>query len=160
MPVKRRHIRLTFTETGESVVAELLDDEAPATCQLVWDMLPLEHDTYHGRWSGSEVFVLLDDAQEAPPEQRCHLPLPGEILYWRDEGNAVGGGGGPVAEILLAFGRSVQLGGPEGMPSHANLFARIPGDWKYDWVDFAKACGRVRLEGLKPLRIERVEEDG
>ena len=80
MPPKRRHIRLTFIATGESVVAELLDDEAPATCDLVWDLLPVEHDLFHGRWSGTEVFVVLDEAPEAPAERRCHLPLPGEIL--------------------------------------------------------------------------------
>ncbi len=157
MPPKRRHIRLTFVATGESVVAELLDDEAPATCDLVWDLLPVEHDLFHGRWSGTEVFVVLDEAPEAPAERRCHLPLPGEILYRRDEGKAVTSSGDPVAEIVMAFGRGVQLGGPEGMPSFANLFARVPGDWKYDWVAFAEACGRVRTDGITPIRIERVE---
>ncbi|MEX2541234.1 MAG: DUF3830 family protein [Trueperaceae bacterium] len=158
MPQKRRRIRLTFVATGESVIAELLDDEAPATCELVWNMLPLEHDLYHGRFSGSEVFVLLDDAPEVPPEQRCHMPLPGEILYWRDEGTAVTSGGRPVAEIVMAFGRAVRLGGPEGMPSYGNLFARVPGDWKYDWTEFAEACRRVRTGGLTPLRVERLED--
>lgn len=30
-----RHIRLTYVATGESAVAELLDDEAPALCRQV-----------------------------------------------------------------------------------------------------------------------------
>ena len=30
-------IRLTYVATGESVVAEMLDDEAPAVCEHVWD---------------------------------------------------------------------------------------------------------------------------
>ena len=38
----KRHIRLTFVETGESVISDMLDDEAPKTCRLVWDLLPLE----------------------------------------------------------------------------------------------------------------------
>lgn len=157
MPPTRRHIRLSFVDSGVSVVAEMLDDEAPATCALIWDMLPLEHDLYHGRFSGKEVFVVLDEAPEVRPEQRCSLPLPGEILYWRDESTAVDSGGQPVAEIVLAFGRAVRLGGPEGVQTFANLFARIPGDWKYDWTEFAAACGSVRTEGLKRFRIERVE---
>lgn len=157
MAQDRRHIRLTFVATGESVVAELLDDEAPATCQLVWDMLPLEHDLYHGQYSGAEAFVLLDEAKEAPAERRCHMPLPGELLYWHSEGVSVSEDGEPIAEIVMAFGRGVRIGGDEGMPNFGNLFARVPGDWKYDWVDFAAACSRVRTGGLTPLRIERVE---
>ena len=48
MPLKimsetnRRHIRLTYVATGESVVAELLDDEAPEVCRIVWERLPIE----------------------------------------------------------------------------------------------------------------------
>lgn len=157
---KKRRIRLTFVATGETVVADLLDDEAPRTCDLVWGMLPLQLDLYHGAFSGLEVFVLLDDAPAVAPEQRTHMPLPGEILYWRDEATAVGENGVPVAEILLAFGRGVRLGGPEGNPTTANLFARIPGDWKHDWTEFAAACKRVRKQGLTPLRIERVDDGG
>jgi hypothetical protein len=158
MPLPRRHIRLSFVETGESAIAEMLDDEAPLTCKLVWDMLPVEHELYHGRYSGMEAFVLLDEYQPAPDEERTQLPLPGEILYWSDTGSAVTSNGEPVAEILFAFGRGVTLRGAEGVRSFANLFARIPGDWKYDWVDFAQACGRIRLQGTQALRIERVEE--
>ncbi len=154
----RRNIRLTFVETGESAVAELLDDEAPRTCRLVWEMLPVEHDLIHGRYSGMEAFVLLDEGQPAPDEKRTRLPLPGEILYWSDVGSAVTSNSQPVAEILFAFGRGVTLRGPEGVPGFANLFARIPGDWKYDWVEFAQACGRIRTQGSQALRIERVEE--
>ena len=158
MPASRRHIRLSFVATGESVVAELLDDEAPRTCRLVWDMLPIQHDLIHGRYSGMEAFVLLDKYQPAPEEKRTQLPLPGEILYWADSGSPVTSDGLPVAEILLAFGRGVTLRGAEGVPSFGNLFARIPGDWKYDWVDFAQACGRIRTQGTQALRIERMEE--
>ena len=37
----RRKLRLTFVATGESVIAELLDDEAPEVCRVVWDLLPV-----------------------------------------------------------------------------------------------------------------------
>jgi hypothetical protein len=158
MPSPRRHIRLSFVETGESVIAEMLDDDSPLTCRLVWDMLPVEHELIHGRYSGMEAFVLLDEYQPAPDEERTQLPLPGEILYWSDPGTAVMCGGEPVGEILFAFGRGVTIRGAEGVPSFGNLFARIPGDWKDDWVEFAEACGRIRMQGTQTLRIERVEE--
>jgi len=155
----RRHIRLTFVATGEWVIAEMLDEEAPNVCQHVWDRLPLEHTTIHGQYSGAEIFMLIENPQPAPPENQTQIPLPGELLYFYDPGRSVTGGGKPVAEICLVYGRGVVLRRPEGVPTYANLFARIPGDWKYDWTTFATACRRVRSEGSQRLRIERVEAE-
>ena len=150
-----RHIRLTWVSSTESVVAEMLDDEAPQVCELIWQLLPVEHKSIHGQFSGAEVFVLLDKPQPAPPENLCQLPLPGELLYFFDPGGNVTSGTRVAAEICLIYNRGVVLRGPEGAPTHASLFARIPGDWKYDWKEFAAACRRVRHEGPQRLRIER-----
>lgn len=155
----KRWIRLTFVTTGESVVAELLDKEAPQTCRLVWELLPLEGKMIHGMYSGPEVFMLLDNPQPAPPENQVQIPLPGELLYFYDPGGSAFTGTQPQAEICLIYNRGVTARGPEGAPTYANLFARIPGDWKYDWVDFAEACRRVRWEGPQVLRIERADGD-
>ena len=53
---------------------------------------------------------------------------------------------------------STERVGGEGVPTYASLFARIPGDWKCDWIPFTRACRRVRWEGPQLLRIERVED--
>ncbi len=151
----RRHIRLTWVETGESVLAEMLDDEAPRVCEFIWQMLPLEHKSIHGQFSGAEVFVLLDNPRPAPAENLCQLPLPGELLYFFDPGGSVTSGARQSSEICVIYSRGVVLRGPEGVPTQASLFARIPGDWKYDWTAFAQACRRVRNEGPQRLRIER-----
>ena len=71
----RRKIRLTFVATGESVLAEMLDDEAPEVCRIVWDLLPIENRAIHGMYSGAEVFALLDNPQPVPPEGLTQLPL-------------------------------------------------------------------------------------
>jgi len=149
---------LSFPATGESAVAELLDGEAPAVCQQIWDWLPVEHKAIHGQFSGPEVFVLLDDPKPLPAEQLVQLPLPGEILYFFDSGGSVTSGRQASAEICVVYDRGAVLRGPEGVPTHASLFARIPGDWKHDWVPFARACHGVRWEGPQLLRIERVGE--
>jgi hypothetical protein len=152
----QRRIRLSFT-SGESVLADLLDEEAPEVCRMVWERLPLDHKLLHGMYSGAEVFALLDDARPAPAENMVHLALPGEILYFYDPGTGATGARKPVAEICLAYDRGVMLRGHEGVPAWASLFARIPGDWKHDWKPFQQACRRVRREGPQVLRIERVE---
>jgi hypothetical protein len=117
----------------------------------------VEHKAIHGQVSGPEVFVLLNNPKPLPEEQMVQLPLPGEILYFFDPGGSVSGRQAS-AEICVVYDRGTVLRGPEGVPTHASLFARIPGDWKHDWIGFALACRRVRWEGPQLLRIERVEE--
>jgi len=151
----QRKIRLTFTATGESVLADMLVDEAPAVCRVVWDLLPIETRAIHGMYSGAEVFAILDDPKPVPPEGLTQLPLPGEILYFYDESKNVTNVRKAVAELCVVYNRGVVLRGPEGVPTHASLFARIPGDWKYDWIPFREACRKARWEGPPMLRIER-----
>jgi hypothetical protein len=151
----RRQIKLTYVNTGESAIAEMLDDEAPAVCEHVWSILPIEHRVLHGQYSGAEVFALLDQPKPLPPENNCQLPLPGELLYFYDGTTSVIQKKGAIAEIVLVYGRGVVLRGLEGVPTYCSLFARIPGDWKYDWTAFRDACKRARLEGPQVLRIER-----
>jgi hypothetical protein len=152
---KRRSIRLTFVATGNSVCAEMLDDEAPEVCRIVWDLLPLEGKTLHGMYSGAEVFLLLDRPVPHPPENLCQLPLPGEVFLFHDGGSSVAGARKPIGEICFVYNRGVVLRGPEGIPTFCSLFARVPGDWKYDWIEFQQACRQVRWEGPQALRIER-----
>jgi hypothetical protein len=149
-------IRLTFVTTGESAIAEMLDDEAPSVCRQVWDLLPIESNAVHGMYSGAEVFLLLEGGPPAPAENQAQLPLPGEILYFYDPGGHVLGPQKPAGEICIVYGRGVTLRGHEGTPAYASLFARIPGDWKYDWIEFAQACRRARWEGPQRLRMERM----
>lgn len=149
-----RRIRLTFPDTGESVVADLLDAEAPRLCEAVWGLLPLEKRLLHGMYSGPEVFMVLDEARPIARENEVQLPLPGEILLFHDEGTSAAGRNRAVSEICLVYGRGVVLREHEGIPTRAGLFARIPGDWQHDWTAFAEACRRVRSHGPRTLRIE------
>ncbi|MEK7409392.1 MAG: DUF3830 family protein [Acidobacteriota bacterium] len=154
---RRRKIRLSFPATGESAVAEMLDDEAPEVCDYIWGLLPVESKAIHGMYSGAEVFQLVDNPRPVEPQNRTTLPLPGELLYFYDAGGNATSPPRAVGEICLVYGRGVSLKGPEGAPAYASLFARIPGDWKYDWTGFAQACRRCRWEGPRVLRIEAQE---
>ena len=153
--MQNRRLKLTYPATGETVSADLLEDEAPELCDLIWSRLPEESKAIHGMYSGAEVFILIANAPRNPGENMLQLPLPGELLYFYDEGRGATGARKPVGEICLVYGRGVVLRAHEGIPTQASLFARIPGDWKYDWTAFALACRRCRWEGPQVLRIER-----
>jgi hypothetical protein len=132
----------------------MLDTEAPETCARIWDRLPVENKMIHGMYSGAEVFMLLENPPRSVDENLVQLPLPGELLYFYDPGRGAVGRG-VAGEICVVYGRGVVLRAHEGIPTQASLFARIPGDWKSDWMPFAQACRRCRWEGPRPMRIER-----
>jgi hypothetical protein len=148
---------LTFVDSGESATAELLSEEAPETAEMIWERLPQDAKAIHGMYSGAEVFTILENGPPSVAENLVQLPLPGELLYFYDEGHGALGARKAVGEICLAYGRGVVLRGHEGVPVHGTLFARIPGDWMHDWTAFAQACRRCRWEGPQRLRMERVE---
>jgi hypothetical protein len=155
MPDMRRKIRLTFVDLKVSVLCEMLDDEAPNVCNIVWDLLPVEGKVLHGMYSGAEVFLLLEKAVQHPPENLCQLPLPGEVLFFYDGSSSVANSKKPISEICFVYNRGVVLRGPEGVPTYCSLFARVAGDWKYDWLDFRNACRKARWDGPQLLKIER-----
>jgi len=157
MAATRRKIKLTYVQHNLSVVAELLDEDAPTVCQIVWDMLPVEGKVLHGMYSGAEVFLLCEKVIQHPPENLCQLPLPGELLFFYDGMSSVANSKKALNEICFVYNRGVVLRGPEGVPTYCSLFARIPGDWKYDWTPFRDVCRKARWEGPQTLRIERVE---
>lgn len=99
--------------------------------------------------------MVLDNPRPLPRENEVQLPLPGEILFFYDAGTSAAGGNKSVSEICIVHGRGVALKQHEAVPTFASLFARIPGDWKHDWTEFAAACRRVRTQGPQRLRIER-----
>src|SRR5579884_2947157 len=114
MKPKRRQIKLTYVGAGESLLAEMLDDEAPGVCEHVWNILPVETKVIHGMYSGAEVFAMLENPKPAPAENLTQLPLPGELLYFYDQNIGAAGGRKPVAEIVVVYGRGVVLRAHEG----------------------------------------------
>lgn len=102
-------MRLTYVASGESILAEMLDDEAPNVCEHVWGRLPIETKVIHGMYSGLEVFAMVDNPEPVPSENMVQLPLPGELLYFYDSSTGAVGAKKPVAEIVLVYGRGVVL---------------------------------------------------
>ncbi len=147
-----KRILLSFPDENVSAVAELLETQAPETCQFIWERLPVEGRTIHGKFSGNEVFVKVEPATEVKLENLVTLPLPGEILYYYQAGGVYVDIPNPYAEICVIYGRNVVLRGEGGVQVFCSLFARLTGDW----TAFAEACRRVRFDGPKRLLVTRL----
>ena len=144
-------VKLTGARDGVTVVAALLAEEAPRTCERIWSELPLEGELHHAIWSGPETYLLIDPAIRIGPEHQTVHPLPGEIGYYTLEGGQQIGWPDDISEIAFFYGRGARPSMPNG-PVAVNLFARI-----VENLDgFAAFCGRIKREGLKSLRVEKL----
>ena len=79
-----RYIDISLTKRGVTCVAELLDDQAPRTCEAVWTALPLGENAYHAKYARNEIYTLMDAfAPEEPGlENPTITPIPGDIMYF------------------------------------------------------------------------------
>ena len=151
-----RTLLLTIVERDVSAVADLLDDRAPRTCELVWERLPVEGRLVHGMYSGPELFIMLPGFPGVGPENQVSRPLPGDIGYFHQEPGLYATSPSEVAELVYVYDRGVAIKGAEGHDSFVNLFARLRVEAA---ADFLAASKRARWEGPFTLRVERGLED-
>ena len=157
-----RRIELSLQEKKVRAVATLLDDEAPRTCAALWEMLPINGDTYHAKWAGRELYTLVPPPKLGPGNENATImPIPGDLLYFDVSPDSIDI---PISmrkahplglvDIAVFYGRNNFLLGPHGfMPG--NLFATIT----EGLAEYAKACGEVFREGVIRERfiIRRLE---
>jgi hypothetical protein len=130
-----RRIEILLESRGVRAVAELLDEEAPKTCEAVWQGLPQSGPIWHAKFANNEIFI------------QPGSPVPAEV---REQCNATG-----LVDLALFYGRNNYLHGPEGhMPG--NLFATITDGLK----PLAAACQEIWRHGgsSETMSIRRLEE--
>ncbi len=147
-----RSIRLRFVD-GPEVTATLLEDQAPKTCEAIWQLLPLKVSVIHDIWSGRQIFAPLDSSPGIPPENLSMYAVPGDLYYYERPAHLDRGrpyGRLEMAEVGIVYGRDSQPWGPRG-PKVVNAFATITDGLS----TFAEMCERMITEGSKPLEITR-----
>src|SRR5207245_6832299 len=76
-----RFMELKLEKRGVSCVARLLDAEAPLTCDIVWNGLPIGGDAWHAKYAMNEVYCLVPPIQGDAPglEHATTMPIPGDV---------------------------------------------------------------------------------
>jgi hypothetical protein len=156
-----RKIELIYPEYGVRAVAELLEDQAPKTCEAIWKGLerPLNGKGLHAMFCGREVMVEMPDENKTfdplaiPPENQTCFPIPGDILWYYFAPRQECGFPSEIYDIAIIYGRDTRMIMPLGWVP-GNLFATITENLK----EFADVCSRVRSEGVKDIVIRRMEE--
>jgi hypothetical protein len=160
--IMARRIEFSLKLKQVRAIATLFDDEAPRTCQAVWDALPFEGETFHAKWAGRELYTLMPQVPSPPGQENAVItPIPGDILYFDVSPDTIDL---PLAmrrahprglvDVAVFYGRNNLLLGPAGfMPG--NLFGTIT----EGLAEYAKACGELFREGMINERfiIRRVD---
>ena len=83
-----RFIKIGLERRGVSCVAELLDKDAPRTCEAVWQALPLGGDAYHAKYARNEVYTMVQRFadREIGLENPTVTPIPGDVCYFSFSG--------------------------------------------------------------------------
>jgi len=78
-----RYITITLESRGVSCRARLLDEEAPATSEAVWQALPLGGEAFHAKYARNEVYTLLPRVGAAPHRENPTVtPVPGDVCLF------------------------------------------------------------------------------
>ena len=134
-----RKLRLTIG--GITFIVELLEDEAPETCEAFLNTVPIRGRAIQARWSGEAAWLPMDEwGIEVPFENHTSHPSRGDLLYYP--------GGISEKEMLIPYGSAIfasRVGQLQG-----NHFATI-----VEGVDRLGEMGeKVLWEGAQEIVIE------
>jgi hypothetical protein len=138
-----------FLDEGVAAPARLLREQAPQTCQAVWDALPASGLARHAIYSGSEVYLVLPALLTPPREHATTIVGPGDVGFLTVEKGAGYGIEEGYSEVCWFYDLDATPSMPEG-PIAVNVFARL-----HEADAFLVVCRRMRLEGAKRLEIAR-----
>jgi hypothetical protein len=145
--VSMAKIKLEF-ERGGVFAAQLLEDEAPKTCQTIKEHLPFEYKFHQSIVSGQAIVTLPPDLTVEPENQRVAGVPPGALCFLvRDEIVLV------PDEIYIAYGIFISRGLTVDMKQPVNVFGQIESD-----LDELKKVGqRVLMNGAEIVRFSLLE---
>lgn len=153
-----RLVEVVFPNLRVAALAELLDEQAPQTCQLIWETLPIEETVYHCIRCGREVFALIPPLRcVPPPENRSLVPTPGDLWFMHFPDDYQYNPPGFRADkrgtfdLVIWYGPDSWALDPAGNMIAGTHWARIISNLD----PFAKACEQIWLIGTERMLIRR-----
>lgn len=148
-----RQFEIVFEASGAVVVADLLEEKAPITCENFWNAIESPHTDalHHGAETGPEMWCFVPPpAEELPYENSTVFPEHGEILYYHYRQPPTRDGA-MVYDIGIYWDRG-QSKLAQGWIA-GNGFARVRGDAQ---IRLLRAeAGRLLTEGDGTVTLRR-----
>lgn len=133
-----RFIEIRLERRGVSCIARMLDEDAPRTCQLIWDALPLGGDVFHAKYARNEIYTFVPPLNAHPGmENPTITPIPGDVCFipftsgqlpsgsYGYEQHEAAAGESEVVDLALFYGRNNLLLNADVGFVPANVFATI-----------------------------------
>jgi hypothetical protein len=133
-PAKKLEIKID----NSLFFASMLEKQAPNTCKVVLDLLPLDCELFHATWSGDMLFCKCHGIPgKLEPENSTIYPSRGDI-----------GLNSHLKELQLVYGQA-QFRARSG-PAPDNLFARVIKNID----EFEEIGKKIHREGAKKISIK------
>jgi hypothetical protein len=162
-----RRIQISLLQRNVHAVAELLERDAPKTCEAIWKALPLEGPAFHAKRAHNEVYTLVSPfaAPSVGPEYATIFPTARDVVYFffppERVSNYIRGydkylpkelwAEAPergIVDLAIFYGRNNFLFNFMG-PNPGNVFATITDGFEA----MAAACQDVWYAGAKGERL-------
>lgn len=155
-----RRIEITLVESGVTAVAELCEEEAPRTCEAMWQALeqPLENRALHGIWIGRAIEVGMPaanqvfDPDDIPLENGTVYPLPGDLLWRHFVPGAIRGLESPLWDIMITYGPEAIMRTSAGAEA-CSVWAQMTENREA----FCAACAQMWFGGARTIQIRKAE---
>jgi hypothetical protein len=148
-----KQFEIVFEKSGVVVVVDLLEDEAPITCENFWNGIesPVTEKLHHGGETGPEMWCFVPaPSEELPYENSTVFPEHGDILYYHYRQPPTRDGK-MVFDIGIYWDRGQSKLAQGWIPG--NLFARVNGKEQVGLL--RKEAGRLLTEGDGDVVLRR-----
>ncbi|NIX75021.1 DUF3830 family protein [Microvirga terricola] len=155
----KRRLYLKFVEKNVQGTIELYWENAPVTCEKIWNALakPIQVPATHAMFAGPEIMTGLPleaqtfDPLSIPAENQTCFPIAGELLWFYQAKNLMKGMTDEFWEIGMFYDNGGRIFGPIGW-TPCNIFGRMTEGLEA----IAAACRSIRIEGMQTVEIGRL----
>lgn len=150
-----KQVEIVFEKSGVVVVADLLEKEAPITCENFWNAIAAPHteELNHGGETGPEMWCFVPPpGEQLPYENSTVFPEHGDILYYHYRQP-------PTRDGVMIYDIGIYWDRGQSKLKQrwiaGNLFARIKGQDQIRLL--RREAGRLLLEDSGRVTLRRRE---
>jgi hypothetical protein len=148
-------MRVTFPHNGVCADVHLLLQQAPRTCEAIWNCLPIRTTIIHAMMTGRDALIELPpenqrfDPRSLPLENGTITPTAGDVCWFYLPQNMMRGFQDESWEVTFIYGPDARFLTTVGWMA-GSVFGRIDPD---HLPAFAAECAELRRTGAKAVEI-------